>query len=306
MGRPAKVSSGASARGHRRSLVPYLFIAPFMVCFVVFVVLPLGYALYTSVFADRLVGGQQFVGLDNYRTAVADPAFRDGLWRMVVFGVVQIPIMLGLALFFAIVLDSGAVFFKRFFRVAFFLPYAIPSVVAALMWGYLYDPSFGPFQTFASSLDLVAPDFLSASWMLASLANVVTWEWTGYNMIILYAALQGIPHDLYEASALDGASAWQVARWIKIPLIAPALVVTGLFSIIGTLQLFNEPRIMSAIAPSVIGRDYTPNLYAYTLAFVDRQYNYSAAISFALGGIVLVLAYGFLLVSQRRGGADAN
>jgi multiple sugar transport system permease protein len=270
------------------------------VIFVLFLFVPLVYALNLSLYADRLVGGEVFVGLDNFSRALRDDAFWAGVRRMSIFGLVQIPVMLGVALAVALVLDAGAVHLRRLFRLGFFLPYAVPSVVAALMWGYLYGETFGPFAQVADRVGLSAPRFLGPDLILASIANIVTWEYVGYNMIILYAALQAVPRELYEAAAIDGASGWQTARRVKIPLIAPALVLTSVFSIIGTLQLFNEPRIMTAIAPEVVGSSYTPNLYAYSLAFTFRQVNYSAAISFVLGAVVFVGSYLFMFISSRR------
>jgi multiple sugar transport system permease protein len=286
-------------RWRQRVVLPYLFLAPFLLLFLLFFILPLGYALGISLFADRLVGGTVFVGSQNYLQAFLDSSFWEGVRRMLLFMVVQVPVMLCLALIFALLLDSGVTKLRTLFRLGFFLPYAIPSVVSALLWGYLYSPSFGPFAQIASSLHLPAPGFLTDSGMLASIGNIVTWQWTGYNMIILFAALQAIPPELYEAALVDGATGWKVARYIKIPLIAPALVLTCVFSIIGSLQLFNEPRIMWTLAPDVIGDHYTPNLYAYNLAFNDQQYNYSAAISFTLGAIVFVCSYIFMLATNR-------
>ncbi len=287
-------------RWRQRVVLPYLFLAPFLLLFLLFFILPLGYALGISFYADRLVGGTVFVGSQNYLQAFQDSSFWEGVRRMLLFMVVQVPVMLCLALIFALILDSGVAKLRTLFRLGFFLPYAIPSVVSALLWGYLYSPSFGPFAQIASYLHLPAPGFLTDSGMLASIGNIVTWQWTGYNMIILYAALQAIPPELYEAALVDGATGWKVARYIKIPLIAPALVLTCVFSIIGSLQLFNEPSIMKTLAPDVIGDHYTPNLYAYNLAFNDQQYNYSAAISFTLGAIVFVCSYIFMLVTNRR------
>ncbi len=286
-------------RWRQRVVLPYLFLAPFLLLFILFFILPLVYALGISLFADRLVGGTVFVGSQNYLQAFQDSSFWEGVRRMLLFMVVQVPVMLCLALIFALLLDSGVTKLSTLFRLGFFLPYAIPSVVAALLWGYLYSPSFGPFAQIASSLHLPAPGFLTDSGMLASIGNIVTWQWTGYNMIILFAALQAIPPELYEAALVDGATGWKVARYIKIPLIAPALVLTCVFSIIGSLQLFNEPRIMWTLAPDVIGDHYTPNLYAYNLAFNDQQYNYSATISFTLGAIVFVCSYIFMLATNR-------
>ena len=300
LGRLQRRSGATLRRQLRRIGLPYLFLTPFMLLFALFFILPLGYALGISLFADRLVGGTVFVGSQNYLQVLQDGAFWDGVRRMVVFGVVQVPIMLGLALVFALLLDSGVVRLRTLFRLGFFLPYAIPSVVAALLWGYLYGPNFGPFAQLASALRLPAPGFLTTSGMLPSIGNIVTWQWTGYNMVILYAALQAVPPELYDAATVDGAGGWTIARYVKIPLIAPALVLTCVFSIIGTLQLFNEPSIMSSLAPDVIGNHYTPNLYAYNTAFTNQQYNYSAAISFTLGAVVFAFSYLFMLATNRR------
>jgi multiple sugar transport system permease protein len=295
---------GSGARASRSRLrqaaVPYVFLAPFLILFVLFLILPLAYALVISVFADKLVGGTVFVGFENYAQALGDPAFWGGVRRMIYFGIFQIPIMLGLALVFALLLDSGAAWFTSVFRLGFFLPYAVPAVVATLIWGYLYGPTFGPFSQIADYLGLPAPAFLSDAWMLPSIANIVTWELTGYNMIIMYAALQAVPTEVRDAGAVDGARPWQIALYIRIPLIFPAILLTGVFSIIGTFQLFNEPRVLQANAPGVITSGYTPNLYAYSLAFVNQEYNYSAAVSFALGAVVVVFSYVFMLVTSRR------
>jgi len=280
--------------------MPYLFLAPFTILFVLFLILPLAYALWISVFADRLVGGTVFVGFENYSQALGDAAFWDGVRRMSFLLIFQVPIMLGLALAFALLLDSGAAWFTTVFRLGFFIPYAVPAVVATLIWGYLYGPTFGPFSQIAGYLNLPSPAFLSEGWMLPSIANIVTWQFTGYNMIILYAALQAVPKEVRDAGAVDGAKDWQIALYIRIPLIFPALLLTGVFSIIGTFQLFNEPKVLQANAPGVIGNNYTPNLYAYTLAFTNQDYNYSAAVSFALGAVVVVFSYVFMLVTNRR------
>jgi multiple sugar transport system permease protein len=290
----------ASRSRLRQAAVPYVFLAPFLILFVVFLILPLAYALVISVFADKLVGGTVFVGFENYAQALGDPAFWGGVRRMIYFGIFQIPIMLGLALVFALLLDSGAAWFTSVFRLGFFLPYAVPAVVATLIWGYLYGPTFGPFSQIADYLGLPAPAFLSDAWMLPSIANIVTWEFTGYNMIIMYAALQAVPTEVRDAGAVDGARPWQIALYIRIPLIFPAILLTGVFSIIGTFQLFNEPSILRANAPGVITSGYTPNFYAYSLAFVNQEYNYSAAVSFALGAVVVVFSYVFMLVTNRR------
>jgi multiple sugar transport system permease protein len=159
------------------------------------------------------------------------------------------------------------------------------------MWGYLYGAKFGPFTQLADKLGTAQPTFLTSNHLLPSIANVVTWEFAGYNMIILYAALRAIPTELYEAAELDGAGPVKVALHIKLPLLRPALGVILLFSVIGAFQLFNEPKVLQPAAGSVITPDWTPNLYAYNLAFTDQRLNYAAAVSFLLGFIILLATY---------------
>jgi multiple sugar transport system permease protein len=284
----------------RRQLVPYAFIAPFFIVFVVFLVVPLLFALNVSLYSTRLIGGTVFVGLENYTNAFTDSRFWGGLRRVSVFYLIQVPVMLTLATILALLLDSALLRMKRLFRLGFFLPYAVPSVIAALMWGYLYGPTFGPLAQLGRLVEVATPNLLSQFLMLPALANIVTWQWTGYNMLILYAALQAVPADLRSAALVDGATERQIAWHVKLPLIRPALVLTMFFSIIGSLQLFNEPMIMSQIAPRVIHGAYTPNMYAYNVAFVNQQFNYSAAISFVLAAVVFVLAYGFMIRANRR------
>jgi multiple sugar transport system permease protein len=219
---------------------------------------------------------------------------------MAIFLVVQVPIMIALALFFALALDSGMMKLAKFSRLSIFVPYAVPGVVATLMWGYLYGPDFGPFAQITTALGLPPPPFFSQNWMLFSIMNIVNWEFIGYNMIIIYAALRSLPSELYEAARVDGASEPRVAWSIKIPAVRPALLLTVIFSVIGTFQLFNEPKLMYALAPNVIGTAYTPNLYAYNVAFVNQDANYAAVLAFLLGIVIMIVSYIVQLTSQRR------
>jgi multiple sugar transport system permease protein len=216
------------------------------------------------------------------------------------FGIIQVPIMLGIALAAALILDQRSGWRNSLYRLVYFLPFAVPGVVAALIWGYLYGQSFGPVAQIARAIGVAPPQFLTQGAIIPALANISTWQYAGYNMLIMYAALKAIPNDLYDAARVDGANSWQTAWHIRIPLIMPAIVLTFIFSIIGTLQLFGEPRVLTAIAPSVIGPNFTPNLYVYQLAFANRQFEYSAAIAFVLAVITAVLSSVVLFVVYRR------
>ncbi|QTE31189.1 carbohydrate ABC transporter permease [Pengzhenrongella sicca] len=291
---------GPSPMRRRENAAAYILITPFVVVFALLIVVPIIYSGYLSLYREQLVGGNTFVGLENYSRALSDSSFLSGVGRMAVFLVIQVPIMLGLALLFALLLDAGVLYLGKFIRLGIFIPYAVPSVIAALMWGYLYGTDFGPAAQIAERLGISAPPFLSQDWMLFSIMNIVTWSFIGYNMIILYAALRSIPSELFDAAAVDGAGRIRTAVSIKIPAIRPALILTAIFSVIGTFQLFTEPNLLRSLAPNVIGTDYTPNMYAYNLAFINRDSNYAAAIAFILGVVIMIVSYTVQLSTQRK------
>ncbi|BBH64098.1 ABC transporter permease [Actinoplanes sp. OR16] len=277
-------------RHWREATAGWLFVLPFAVLLVAFLLLPMAYAFKLSLYRSTLVEGEVFAFADNYQQAFADPLFREGVVRVVLFGLVQTPVMIGIALLAALLIDHATSRFSRVFRLAAFVPYAVPVVIGTLMWGFLYSQETGPFKF----------DFLSSDVVLGSLGNIVTWQWAGYNMIVLYAALQGLPREIYESAKIDGAGAVQIAVRIKTPMIASALVLATLFTIMGTLQFFTEPLILQPLNPGAITQHYTPNVYAYNQAFSFQQYNYSAAISFLLGAVVFVGSYIFLFATRKR------
>ncbi|WP_044087706.1 carbohydrate ABC transporter permease [Bifidobacterium bombi] len=282
----------------------WFFTAPFGVFFILFLVVPLVYAFYVSLFTYTQVRGSVFTGLVNYKRAFTDPIFLSGMGRVVLYTVVMVPIQLGLALILALVLDSIKTKFGSVSRVLYFLPYAIPVVIGALMWGFLYSKDMGPFTAFFHLFGLQAPDFLSKKSIFGSLVNMVTWQWTGYYMVILYSALQSIPSELYESARIDGASEMEIALKIKTPMISSSLVMVTIFSLIGTLQFYTEPMVLRNNANSAIVPEYTPNMYAQALAFNYNQINYSATISFALGLLVVIFSVFFMKATKKQSGLE--
>jgi multiple sugar transport system permease protein len=293
---PAATRAG---RTPRRDWTGWKFVAPFMIVFALVLIAPVVYSIWLSLFKDQLIGGNQFVGLENYATALGDARFWESLGRVTLFLIVQVPIMLLLALAAALALDSARLHFSSFFRIAIFLPYAVPAVVATLMWGFIYGTKFG---LVGSLNDFLGTAFapLSNTWVLASVGNIVTWEFVGYNMLLFYAALRVIPTDLYEAAELDGAGAFRIIRSIKLPALRPAIVIGTIFSIIGSFQLFNEPNILQTLAPNSITTYFTPNMYAYNLSFSGQQYNYSATIAIIVGLLTAAIAYVVQLSGSRN------
>ncbi|POX57292.1 sugar ABC transporter permease [Streptomyces sp. Ru71] len=288
-------------RRDRTSWAGWGFLAPFVAVFALVFLAPIAYSLYLSLFRDRLIGGTTFVGLDNYTEALQDRNFWAALGRVSLFLCVQVPIMLGIALLVALALDSGRLYGKNFFRISIFLPYAVPAVVATLMWGFMYGTRFGLVGDIDDAFGLSLPDPLSPDLVLASIGNIVTWEFVGYNMLIFYSALRVVPHSLYEAAEIDGAGQIRVITAIKLPAIRGALVIATIFSVIGSFQLFNEPSVLQKLAPNAITTDYTPNSYTYSLSFSGQQQNYSATVAIVMGLITMAIAYVVQLRGMRKG-----
>ena len=281
----------------QKRATPWLFLTPFLLAFAAFFVAPVGYALYLSLFIKKRSGfgpaKNVFGGLANYVRAFQDSDFLHSLLNILLYLVIQVPLMLLIATALALILDSvkgGAA--QRFFRTAFYLPYTVPGVIAGLLWGYLYSKNLSPFNQITG----LKTDFLSSSILLFSIGNIVTWTWTGYNMITLYAALQNVPSDIYEAARIDGASNWNVTRYVKLPLLRPALTLTAIFSVIGTMQIFSEPFVLRPLG--YVPDNITPNTYLYLAVARDGNFGYGAALAIVMALFTFLLS-GFFLRSVR-------
>jgi len=312
--RPVRASkrTGGRTGGRATRLAPYGFVLPFVVLFLVFVVGPILIAFWRSMFQVKAASGLGFTGtpttvfsgLKNYTQALGDADFIAGFGRVLLFGVVQVPVMLLFALLLALLFDSAAVRFKRSFQILVFLPYAVPGVIAALLWGFLYQPGVSPVVSALSSVGLHV-NFLGEGTVLWSLANISIWSYTGINMIILYAALQSVPKEITEAARIDGAGELRVAWSIKLPMIRMALLLTTLSSVIGTLQLFNEPSVIRTVTSNITSA-YTPNMAIYNASTESQNPNLGAAMAVLLGAVTLVLSLILLRLSRQRSGVSSS
>ncbi|WP_327175063.1 sugar ABC transporter permease [Streptomyces sp. NBC_01335] len=286
---------------------PYAFLVPATLLFLLFFALPIGYALYLSFRRTEVEGlglgkgarDEVWAGLTNYKDALSDSELLHGALRILGYGLIVVPVMLGLALLFALLLDTERVRLRGFTRLAIFLPYAIPGVVAALMWGFLYLPDVSPFFWVLDRLGLPQPDLLDGGPLYASLANIAVWGGTGFNMIVIYTSLRAIPAEVFEAARLDGCSQWQTALRIKIPMVAPSLVLTFFFSIIATLQVFSEPTTLKPLTNS-LSTTWSPLMKVYQDAFVNNDIYAAAAQAVIIAVATLALSFGFLRAANSR------
>ncbi|MGW0698651.1 carbohydrate ABC transporter permease [Streptomyces sp. NPDC002867] len=282
-----------------------VLLTPFFVLFVLVMVLPISYAVWLSLFTEKQsglgFGGTEtvFGGLDNYAAALGDPAFREGFAVLLGYCVSYIPLMIGGALVLALLLDSALARARRFFQLALFLPHAVPGIIAALIWVYLYTPQLSPVVE-AMEAGGIGFDFFATDGALPSVINIALWEWLGYNVVIFYAALQAIDRSVLEAATVDGAGAWRTALNIKVPLIRASLVMVALFTVIGSLQLFTEPLILNKGTGSSVTSTWTPNMYAYTAAFDRNDYGLAAAASVLLALTAALLSFGVTRLTGRK------
>jgi multiple sugar transport system permease protein len=288
--------------------VPWAFLAPAIVLFTLFVLLPIGYTVYLSLHRSQVVGlglgkGARtvvFAGLDTYREALSNPEFWRGALRVLGYGLILVPTMIGLALLFALLLDRPRVRLARFSRISIFLPYAVPGVVASVLWGFLYLPALTP---------LPLPDgMLEPGLLLFAVLNIGLWGGVGFNMIVILTALRAIPADMYESARLDGASEAQIAWRIKIPLVLPAVIMASLFTVIATLQVYTEPETLQPLSNSVPS-NWTPLMKVYSDAFERGDIYSAAATSVVIAVVTLAFSLLFLRIVAGRafaGEADAQ
>jgi multiple sugar transport system permease protein len=271
--------------------------APFLALFAVFFVAPLIYSLVLSLKAG---GTGAFAGLLNYRAVISNAQYWGGVQRMAYFGVIQVSVMIGLAVVLALYLDSTYIVGRKFFALVYFLPYAVPGVIAAIMWAFLLEPDLDGALKVPHLLGLASGTLnpLSFRFTLYAIMLIVTWEFAGYNMTILLTSLTNVPRQIIEAARIDGCSELGIAWKVKFPLIRRTVMFTVILSIIGTLQLFNEPVLLNDIAS--IGSNYTPNQIIYNTAFSFGNEPLAAAQSVLLAAITIAATVAFYSIIRRR------
>lgn len=291
----------------RRQGAPWAFLAPAIVLFVLFLALPIAYAVYLSFRTEKVSGlglgsgarTEVWNGFANYAASLADPEFLASVGRVALYGVIVVPTMLGLALLFALLLDSRRSRATRFSRISIFLPYAVPAVISSLLWGFLYLPGVSPFYYVFDRLGWDVPSLFSSNLVIFAVANIAVWGGVGFNMVVIYTSLRAIPSELYEAAELDGCTQVGMAWRIKIPIVVPSIIMTFVFSMIATLQVFAEPTTLKPLS-NTISSTWTPLMKVYRDAFIRGDLYSAAATSVIIAVATFVLSFGFLRLVQSR------
>ncbi|MGW0748746.1 carbohydrate ABC transporter permease [Streptomyces sp. NPDC002587] len=283
---PAAPSRGAAPRPRRR-VAPYLFVLPALLLFAAFKVYPIVRSFVISL--HKTVGGtERFVGADNYTRLMGDPLFWTALKNTSVILVVQVPLMLALATGLAVALNSTLLRRRAVFRLGFFLPMVTGLVAYGILFSVLLSKDYGLINWLMDHLGAdPVPWLTDPLWAKVSLGIALTWHYTGYNAVILLARLQSVPAELYDAAAVDGAGAWTSFRHVTLPGLRPALLLTTVLSTIGTLQIFDEPYVLTGGGPD--NATLTIGLYLYQNAFKYFDFGYASAIAYALAVLIGIL-----------------
>jgi len=241
-----------------------------------------------------------YTRLLNYRTVFGEGQYWSGVIRMAYFGAVQVSVMIGLAILVALFLDGPYCRGRRFFALIYFMPFAVPGVIAAIMWGFLLTPDLDSALKVPHYLGLANGPITPLDYRLSlyAIMLIVTWEFTGHNMTLLLTSLTNVPHQVLEAGKVDGCSEFAIATRIKLPLIRRTVIFTIILSIIGSLQLFTEPVILNDIA--TIGNSFTPNQIIYNTAFSFGNEQLAAAQSVVLAAITILATVVFYGLVQRK------
>lgn len=273
--------------------VPLLFLTPAMLLLFIFLVLPIIASLYISftnfdIFALNNWSNAKFIGFTNYIDLVNDPLFWKALKNTLFFVIVGVPSAIISSLFFAILLNQKFVKGKTFFRVGYYLPNITNTVAIAIVWKWVLNPRYGIMNWFLGLLGFDGPSWLGdPKWAMPAIILLVVWKSLGYNMIIFLAGLQGIPEHLYEASQLDGANRWQQLKNITLPLLRPTTFFVTIMTIIGYLQLFAEPYMLTEGGP--LNSTLSIVLYIYQQGFKFFELGYASALSYVLFFLIFIV-----------------
>lgn len=283
---------GTSRQWINPNTAPYLFIAPAVLLFLLFILYPIISSFLLS-FQTRIGPENVFIGFDNYARLFGDRLFYTALGNTFLILIIQVPIMLTLALFLAVLLNSALGSLRGFFRVAYFMPAITALVAYAIIFAILLNQDFGAINYLLSLVGIdPVPWLTNGFWAKVSLIMALTWRYTGYNMVIFLAGLQGISQDLYEAAAVDGATRWRQFVSITVPQLRPVILFTVVLSTIGTLQLFDEPFVLTDGGPN--NATLTIAMYLYQNGFQFFDFGYASAIAYVL--VILIAALSFVQI----------
>jgi lactose/L-arabinose transport system permease protein len=272
-----------------RNRPAFLFLAPYLLIFLAFWIWPIINSFVISLNNTR-INPWGFNPTFNWARMVGDPAFYNALKNTLIILVIQVPVMIALATLMAVLLNSSALRARGLFRFAFFAPVVVGEVAYSAIFRLMFNLDFGVINKLITGLGLPRVDwFSSPTAAMAVLIMAVTWRWAGYNAIIILAGLQSIPDDVYEAATLDRVSKVRQFFFITLPLLRPIIIFCVVLSIIGTMQLFTEPFLITNRGGPGQATE-TLGLFLYRQAFMSGNFGYASAVAYAIAALAVMIS----------------
>ena len=289
---PRVAPNDVAPRRTRADFTGYLFLAPYLLLFGVFLLLPLAYGLWLSFMQYEMLSPEppRFIGLANYREAFNDERFWRALWATIRFVGMTSPLTILLALSLALAISTIPDRRQDVYRLMVFLPTMITITVAGLVWRWLYNTEFGLLNAALDMFGYKAPWLTNRHWAMPSIVLMTLWWTVGGPLVILLAGIRQIPDAYYEAAALDGATGWRSTRYITLPMLKPVLLLAVVLNVIGAFQVFGQQFIMTQGGPE--RSTLVLMMYIYETSFNNYRLGYGAAMSWLL--FVLIAAFSVL------------
>jgi cellobiose transport system permease protein len=291
---PKQRAHGFPWREMRKNWVPYLFISPFYIVFLVFGLFPILFSFYLSFTSWAGNGPIVFRGLKNYIELFQADLFWISLSNTVIIWVAAHVPMLIIALILAFTLNSGLVRFQHFFKTIYFTPMVTSTVAVAFVFMTMYGERFGLINYFLQSIGLPTINWWGGTgfWIKPAIIILFIWRWTGWNMVIYLAGLQGIDAELYDAAKVDGAGFWQLFRYIALPLLKPVILFSLILSFVGGITIFDEPYLLTWMR-TLGGTNYaglTLSYYLYNEGFTRGHLGYASALAYVIAFLIIILS----------------
>ena len=287
----ASAASAAQRRTWRKvreSAFWYMLLTPSLLVILGFWIIPLFWSIYYSFTRGGMLGKHPFVGFQNYVTAFAHPIFLRTLQNTALYAILTVPTVIVFALIVAIVIYQLP-FAQGFFRGTVYFPLIMPIVIAANIWAYIVNRDFGPLNAILGWFGVAPIDWLgNATWAIPAIVMMEIWRGFGFYVIILFAALQSIPKDMYEAAHIDGATFWRVVWSITIPLLRPALGFCFIMATIFNFQLFDAVYVLTSGGPA--WSTATVSWYVYQQAFQSDNVGFASTMGVVLLIVILTLS----------------
>jgi lactose/L-arabinose transport system permease protein len=272
-----------------RTRTAYGFLAPYLAIFIAFWVWPIANSFWLS-FQNTRSSDWTFNPGVTWGRLVADPAFFNALWNTLFILIVQVPIMITLATVLATLLNASALKARGLFRFAFFAPVVVGEVAYAAVFRLMFNLEFGIVNKMLVSLGLPTVSWLAdPDAAMAVIIIALTWRWAGYNAIIILAGLQSIPDEVYEAATLDGVSKIRQFLFITLPLLRPVILLCVVLSVIGTMQLFTEPFLITNRGGPGQATE-TLGLFLYRQGFGSFNFGYASAIAYTIAALAVAIS----------------